>query len=112
MLPIRGIRYYDVIRARDAGHLVVRAGLKLACQPLNPHDPNAVSVSISVSGELLGYMPREVAAEYGDALRRGLVRQARIHNVTRGGVWGGTRFPRVSIIVAARRALARKVENW
>jgi hypothetical protein len=98
VLPIRGLRYYGVLKAREAGHLVVGAGLKLVCQPHNPHDSNAVSIAISVSGEMLGYVPREVAGEYSAALRKGLVRQARIHSVGSGGTTGNRR-PAVSIMV-------------
>jgi single-stranded-DNA-specific exonuclease len=44
--------------------------LELRRDPANPHDPNAIAVHVA-SGEQLGWVPREVAADVAGALDAG-----------------------------------------
>jgi hypothetical protein len=52
------------------------APLRLLREPENPHDPHAVAVLLA-SGELLGYVPRELAPRVGDGWSAVVLRERR-----------------------------------
>jgi hypothetical protein len=58
----------------------------LVPQPENPHDRNAIAVC--VEGEIVGYLPRQLAAAYISPLRR-LMSSAGAHVALRGVIVGG-----------------------
>lgn len=54
-------------REIDEDRLKASLVVSMRREPENPHDANAVAVC-SIKGELLGHLPRELAAEYSSAL--------------------------------------------
>ena len=72
-LAARGLRIVSVAGARHHAEALQQAGpgdpLELRRDPANEHDPNAIMVL--AAGELIGYVPREVAADLAAELDDG-----------------------------------------
>lgn len=58
----------------------------LVPEPENPYDPNAISVQIN--GQIVGYLPRQIAAAYETGLRQ-LMSRSGYHVALRGVIVGG-----------------------
>lgn len=71
VLPVVGVSH----RQDGVRHVVEGDRLRLSHERTNTHDPNALAVHHVPSGELLGYLPRDLAA--------------RLTRRTPGGVWQG-----------------------
>lgn len=103
-LLLRGVFYYEADRAFEAGRLVEGAGLKLAWEPGNPHDANAVVVSLGGTYEKLGYLSQKVAQRYRIALQERRVNSAKVHEVG----WYKDRKGRSTLKVVVRIAVSRR----
>lgn len=84
VLRLKGVRHYDGPACLAAGRLRVGASLKLVAEPRNPHDSNAVVVLLASTEAKLGYLSKEIAPKYRDALVANRVTSARIAKVTKG----------------------------
>ena len=82
---IKGSHYYEAERLYAVK--MVKQGVKvsLSHQPFNIHDKNAVAITLKNTGEMLGHLPREVAANYVESIRSGLVTDASISRIERQG---------------------------
>lgn len=58
---MRGTRYYKAKLAYDRGDLVDNSPLRLAHQPNNKHDTNAIAIYLRKTGEMIGHIPRDNA---------------------------------------------------
>lgn len=65
--PIRGNAYRQPGERKRYARLENGESLTLEAEPQNPYDPNAVKV-LSKEGVHLGYMPRDMAAQWHDKL--------------------------------------------
>ena len=73
---IRGSSYYEASRLYEEHKLYSGAKVLLSHQPFNIHDENAVAITLKNTGEMLGHLPREVAANYVASVKSGLVTNA------------------------------------
>lgn len=74
---VKGTRYYKAKLAYERGDLVNNSPLRLAHQPNNKHDSNAVAIYLRKTGEMIGHVPREHAP-----LIRKLLELSRIESIT------------------------------
>lgn len=58
---VKGTRYYKAKLAYDRGDLVNNSPLRIAHQPNNKHDQNAIAIYLRKTGEMIGHIPREHA---------------------------------------------------
>ena len=77
-----GIKYHR----GNSGGLTAGERVQLVREPDNIHDSNAVQVKL-LAGELLGYIPSELAGNLAEELDAGMCAQARISRLIRKSVY-------------------------
>jgi GIY-YIG catalytic domain/HIRAN domain len=80
---VKGTYYYGAERLFSSNALRPKVKVKLLHQPLNPYDKNAVAVHLDNSGEMIGHLPREMAANFLQSIASGLVTNASVSRVYR-----------------------------
>ena len=67
---LRGINFRPIEARQAAAALEVGAVLELTREPFNPHDPNAIMVSIDDTH--IGYVAKEIAVEIAPEMDSGM----------------------------------------
>jgi HIRAN domain len=78
---VAGTRHYRAASLRAAKALAPGLELKLEHQPHNKFDANAVAVLVKASGDMLGHVPREQAADCVQLIRSGKLLSAEVSKV-------------------------------
>ncbi len=84
---VKGTHYYEASRLFRQGLLKPDAVIKLEHQPDNKYDKNAIAVKHGSSGEVLGYLSKELAPKYAQLLGAGRILSAHVKNVTKVGTY-------------------------
>jgi hypothetical protein len=79
---VAGTRHYRAESLRAAKALAPGLELRLEHEPHNKFDTNAVAVLVNASGDMLGHVPREQAADCVQLIRSGKLLSAEVSKVS------------------------------
>jgi len=83
---LRGVHFRPLSAKEVVNHLQAGTRLTLEREPGNPHDENAIRVVEPESGEFIGYVAKENAAEIAPLMDSGTAFEATVDSFMRPGM--------------------------
>jgi hypothetical protein len=79
---VKGVAHHQARTAMAAGTLKAGASITLLCDPLNPHDPDAVAIFLAATHQKLGHISKHHCGRVGKLIRDQKFRSARVAKVS------------------------------